>query len=678
MELLMTIILLLVCLAISNIISYYITFLPTALIQIAFGVSIALLFKEFHLEIEAEWFLLLFVAPLLYNDGRYFPRDELWKLRAPIFGNAIVLVLLTTIGGGYFIHWMIPDIPLAASFALAAILSPTDPVAVNGIAKRVHLPQKVLNLVRGESLINDASGLVAFNYAVAAVVTGYFSLHHAIIDFAYMFIAGAVLGVVLSLLMTWLRYSLRKKGISDVTLHALLQLLTPFLMFIVAEELLHASGVIAVVVGGVVHSLLREKAEPMQAEEQVLTENIWTTVSFVLNGAVFLLLGLIIPPSVASTVENPTIHNATAIGYVLALGTAILVIRFIWSYLFAYYEYRMKREDDFAPPTIKMTLLVSLTGVRGALTMAGVLSIPFLIQSGDAFPERSLILFLAAGVILFTLLAATVFLPLISRGEMSEGSPSAYLDTQEARSKLLLAAMRKLRLETTPENETAAYQLMDELKESFKQIHHEMNPKQKVDNDFVNEVMEVRLRALKSEKKYIVDAMDRGEMDEELFEIFMRSFELREEALLHKARSRFGFIVRNVWSDWKRSTGKRRNRGKNRMVQRKAGRDIWLRASVAALEQLEADAGGHEESGVIYSVILEYKQTISRLRGPAAFNATVEAQKEELRIVVMDVERAEILRLYQNGEISNEQAKELRRIINYMESATLLEFFLVV
>ncbi|WP_338026231.1 cation:proton antiporter [Cohnella algarum] len=149
MGLLMSVILLLVCLVISNIISHYIPFIPTALTQIAFGFALALAFPNIRLEIETEWFLLLFVAPLLYNDGRHFPREQLWQMKAPIFGNAIILVLLTTIGGGYFIHWLIPEIPLAAAFALAAILSPTDPVAVNGIAKRIHLPEKVLNLVRG-------------------------------------------------------------------------------------------------------------------------------------------------------------------------------------------------------------------------------------------------------------------------------------------------------------------------------------------------------------------------------------------------------------------------------------------------------------------------------------------------------------------------------------------------
>lgn len=230
MDLLITVILLLVCLLVSNIVSHYIPSIPSALIQIFFGIGIALAFKNISLDIETEWFLLLFVAPLLYNDGKHFPREALWNMRAPIFGNAIILVLLTTIAGGYFIHWLIPSIPLAAAFALSAILSPTDPVAVNGIAKRIRIPDKVLHLVRGESLINDASGLVAFNYAVAAVVTGYFSLKEAVFDFTFMFLAGAILGLVLGLLITGIRFVLRKQGINDVTFHSLLQVITPFVI----------------------------------------------------------------------------------------------------------------------------------------------------------------------------------------------------------------------------------------------------------------------------------------------------------------------------------------------------------------------------------------------------------------------------------------------------------------
>ena len=138
MELLTSILMLLVLLLVTNVIGNYVTLLPTALIQIIVGLIFALAVKDFTIEVETEWFLLLFIAPLLYNEGAHFPREELWKMRASILGNAIILVLLTTILGGMFVHWMIPAIPLAAAFALAAILSPTDPVAVNGIAKRIH------------------------------------------------------------------------------------------------------------------------------------------------------------------------------------------------------------------------------------------------------------------------------------------------------------------------------------------------------------------------------------------------------------------------------------------------------------------------------------------------------------------------------------------------------------
>lgn len=677
MGLLMSVILLLVCLVISNIISHYIPFIPTALTQIAFGFAIALAFPNIRLEIETEWFLLLFVAPLLYNDGRHFPREQLWQMKAPIFGNAIILVLLTTIGGGYFIHWLIPEIPLAAAFALAAILSPTDPVAVNGIAKRIHLPEKVLNLVRGESLINDASGLVAFNYAVAAVVTGYFSLREAVFDFTYMFIAGAVLGLVLSLIMTWLRFTLRKQGINDVTLHSLLQLLTPFLIFIITEEMLHASGVIAVVVGGIVHSLLRERTETVLAEEQVLTENVWSTVLFVLNGIVFLLLGLIIPPSIRATVENPFIDNGLAVGYAVAIGFAILAIRFVWSCLFSYYEHRFKKSADTSKPALANTLLVSLTGVRGAVTMAGVLSMPLATASGEAFPQRSLIVFLAAGVILLTLIAATVFLPLLSKGEAAaEGENADFLDMREAKSRLLLASLKKLKAEMNEENEEAAYQLIDEYKRTFRRLHSERDSLEQA-NERRQKATEIRLMALRAERKYIHEAMNGEGMNKEVFEAFEKSLDIREEALSTDVRSGIVYLIGKAVRDWKRSTGryrKRAGRDAANVVKLRLGRDVQLKALEAALGQLETYAEEHGKSGIAYSVILDYKRMIDRLKRPtASFDEIAEAQKEELRLKVIDVERAEIRRMFGNGEISRDQAKELRRMINYIESVTLHE-----
>ncbi|MGM9923834.1 MAG: Na+/H+ antiporter [Bacillus sp. (in: firmicutes)] len=672
MDLLVTVLLLLICLLISNVISHYMPSIPTALTQIGFGIILALFVQDIKLEIETEWFLLLFVAPLLYNDGRHFPREELWKMRGSILGNAIILVLLTTVIGGYFIHWMIPAIPLAAAFALAAILSPTDPVAVNGIAKRIHIPEKVLNLVRGESLINDASGLVAFNYAVAAVVTGYFSLKEALFDFSYMFIVGALLGLILGSIVIGIKFALRKKGIGDVTFYSLLQLMTPFVIFIITEEVLHASGVIAVVVAGLFLALVKERTETVHAEEQVVTENLWSVLLFILNGVVFLLLGLKIPSSMAETLANPNISNWLIIGYVIAIGVAILGIRFVWSYIFSCYEYYFEKADEAVKPSVSNTLLISLTGVRGAVTMAGVLSIPYFIMSGEAFPERSLILFLASGVILFTLIAATVFLPLLSKGEVVEGEVGK-LPFSEAKQKILWAAIQKIKKETNEENQLAAGELIFEYKMMFRKAQFEQKTVEEITN-YQNKVMEIRLLGLKTERKYIRDAMNQGKITKESFKRLDQLLDYREESLSNNFRSKIVYLFGKMMRVWHQLFSRLRQDKDDTLTKLRLHKNVQLKAFEAAIDMLEEYSKKADRKDIVSAVISDYRSMIDKLKKPAVFNNNqIEEQKEELRIKVMEIERAEIQDMYASGEITREQAKELRRFVNYVESVTLQE-----
>ncbi|MCP2034612.1 CPA1 family monovalent cation:H+ antiporter [Planomicrobium sp. HSC-17F08] len=672
MDILMTILLLITALLISNIIGHYTPFIPTALVQVALGVILVFLFDDISFDIETEWFLLLFVAPLLYNDGRHFPREELWRMRGPILGNAVLLVLITTVAGGFFIHWMIDEIPLAAAFALAAILSPTDPVAVNGIAQRIHIPQKVLNLVRGESLINDASGLVAFNYAVTAVVTGYFSLSEAALDFSYKFVAGGVLGLVLGFLVIWIRYIIRQQGINDVTFLSLLHIMTPFMVFIITEDLLHASGVIAVVVAGIVHSLVRERTETLVAEEQMLAENIWTIILFVLNGIVFLLLGLNIPSSMSGVLENPAINIWALVGYVFAIGLVILGIRFVWGYLFSIYEYRFGKMEDAAKPSLKTTLFVSLTGVRGTVTMVGVLSIPFLTENGDDFPNRSLIIFLAAGTILFTLILATIMLPLLSRGSMEEGEQSDYLDTEEARRRILLASIKQIKSEMTEENEVAAYELMDEYKIRLQQTYNEDSMMDST-KKYRRKLKELRLSALQEERKYIEKVRSKG-LENDVYEAFQKSLSRREEAINHNLRSLSVHLRGKLIRAWRRFRGQYLKDEETRLVQLQMGKEIQLEALLAARDYLEDYEKKADHKELVDAVISDYNQMVSGLQRPESqFNEQFELQKEELRIIVMDTGRAEIARLYTEGDITREQARELRRFVNYIESITLME-----
>ncbi|MCD2348435.1 Na+/H+ antiporter [Clostridium guangxiense] len=672
MNLLMTILLLMVCLLISNIISHYIPFIPTALIQIALGVILALIFKHSSFEIKEEWFFLLFVAPILYNDGKHFPRNELWKMKWSIFGNSLVLVLLTIMGGGYFIHWMIPNIPLAAAFALAAILSPTDPVAVNGIAKRIHIPEKILNLVRGESLINDASGIVAFNYAITAAITDDFSLEKAILNFVYVFLIGAAVGLIFSLIIILIRFTLRKEGINDVVFHSLIQILTPFGIFIVTEEILHASGVIAVVGAGIVHSLIKEKTETRIAEEQVLTENIWSIILFVLNGSVFLLLGLNIPLSMVETISNPNIGNWRAVGYVVAIGFTVLVIRFAWSYFSSYCEYRLSKVVDIEKPTIKMALLTSLTGVRGTVTMAGVLSIPFFLDNGKAFPERPLILFLTAGVILFTLVSATVFLPFLSKDELIEVGRTNNNDLKKVKNKLLLASIKAIESEINDKNEAAAYELINEYRRIFKNNRFKQDSFVQGTDIKQRKITEIRLIALDAERKYIYELVDKGEINEELFRNFDKSFDYREEAFLRSTRQDTMYLIRKLIRWWKhlyRNYHKQKHAKLNNLCLVK---DIQLRAAQAAIKALNECEKKHGKSKALKMVIFDYKSIVNRLKGTMVkYHEESIEQKEELRIKAMDVERSEIRRMYELGEISKEQSNELRRYINYIESVIL-------
>ncbi|MEK4758675.1 Na+/H+ antiporter [Viridibacillus sp. FSL E2-0187] len=674
MDLLITILLLLVCLLLSNVIGHYIPFIPTALIQIALGILLAIFANEMTLQLESEWFLLLFVAPLLYNDGRNFPREDLWRMRAPILGNAIILVLLTTLGGGYFIHWLIPDIPLAAAFALAAILSPTDPVAVNGIAKRIQIPEKILNLVRGESLINDASGLVAFKFAVAAVVTGYFSIKEAFFEFTYTFLAGAILGLILGVVITQLRFTLRKKGIHDVVFHSLLQLLTPFIIYLIAEDVFHASGVIAVVVGGIVHALVKDHTETLIAEEQLITENTWSIVLFILNGVVFLLLGLNIPLSMTETLENPSMNNWKIIGYSIAIGFVILGIRFIWSYAFSYYEYKKDAIQEIEKPSLKTSLLTSLTGVRGAVTMAGVLSLPLLVDNGNLFPERSLILFLASSVILFTLLIATIFLPLLIDEEEVLEIREGKLTFNEAKKRLLIASIRKINSVMTEENQTVAFELIDEYKLMFNQIDVELNAEKLASKERKQQIKSLRLLGLKAEKEYIERTQKELNLDPDIYSACQAAFKEREKNISNPNRPKVIAILYRILLHW-RTSRKRYSLNKDKRIEYfRQKKELRMRALGAGIDALEQHAKSEENPDLANSIIYEYRKIMDRMKQSVTQNSERRDEiKEELRALLIETERMEIQKMYEAGEIERAEEKELRRFVNYIESISLYE-----
>lgn len=329
MELFEYILLMLAAVSLSNLVNRFIPSLSVPIIQIALGMALTWLPLHFELELNPELFLLLFIAPLLFNDGRLADKVALWKLKKPILLLALGLVFLTVGVLGYFLHWLLPVLPLAAAFALAAALAPTDAIAVGALEQKVKIPHQTMQILEGESLINDASGLVSFQFAVAAMVTGAFSFKTASLSFISISLGGVVLGLVLTFIKYGIVRWLRRLGMENVTLHMLIEILTPFAIFMAAEEL-GVNGILAVVSAGIAHSFGYKQMNPEVAKLNIVSKSTWSVIIFVLNGLVFLLLGTQLPEIIQTVWNNPEIGNVQVILYTLLLTAAVLGLRLIW------------------------------------------------------------------------------------------------------------------------------------------------------------------------------------------------------------------------------------------------------------------------------------------------------------------------------------------------------------
>lgn len=690
-------ILLIVLVIISNIFSHYLIVVPTALIQVALGLIIALIFG-IQITLNTDWFMLLFVAPLLFNDGRHFPKKDLWKLRIPILGNSILLVFLTTIIGGYIMYWVMDDkLPLAAAFALVAILSPTDPVAVNGIAEQVKLPTGILRLVRGESLVNDASGLIAFKYAIAATVTGYFSLTTAISDFFYMAIVGLLMGILLEWLIIGLKEWLSIQGIKDVILHTLLQILTPFMIYMFVEEALHASGVIAVVAAGVVASHQHRVTESRMAEVQIVTERTWDVIIYLLNGIMFLILGIELPFAMGTALENSINgKNYQLFGYVLLLWLVILIIRILWTYSYMWFDYSFGKFKRETVPSFKIALMSGLTGVRGAVTMAGILSIPPLLNSGFAFPGRASILFIASGVVIVTLVVAAVALPLFTKSrrrfetsgdDFSELSNDTQTATQEleaetireakARIHIMNTAIRTIEQESRPNNRMAVYDLLHEYDHLIRRMQMEYNNKETT-TQFLAEEVAIRILAIDAELREIDRRIQQQQLTPIVGEWYGKQLMQRKRALKNRwfARiNRLFLLGKRMYRQgireriWHQKNQEFKLLHQQRLDLERETAKVAIRTLSQYMKQEQSDLVPVDKS-VAYHLIVEYRNKIERIkRFGEDYVDEYEEQLQALRLKALNAERGDIQRLYELGEISANMAIQLRRFVNYRESS---------
>ncbi|MFL5811015.1 MAG: Na+/H+ antiporter, partial [Flavisolibacter sp.] len=357
--------------------------------------------------IQPDLVFLIFLPPLLYEAAWATSWKEFWKWRRVITSFAFPLVIITSCVIAFVSSKLIPGFTLALGFLLGGIISPPDAISATTIMRQVKVPKSILAVIEGESLLNDASSLIVFRFALAAVVTGQFHFHQAAISFFLVIVMGVLIGLLVAVIF----YAITRWLPTTSSIEIVLTLVTPYCMYYAAEYF-HYSGVLAVVSGGLLLSSKRQSMLTYKSRLQGI--NVWTNLVFVFNGLVFLLIGLQLPTIISAL---GAVSLQRAIGYGLAISLILIITRFLCTFGAAIFTRLVSRFITVADanPGWKSPLIVGWAGMRGVVSLAAALSIPLFITEGQPFPFRDLILFISFIVILVTLVLQGLTLPWVIR-----------------------------------------------------------------------------------------------------------------------------------------------------------------------------------------------------------------------------------------------------------------------
>ena len=545
MEIFFTILIMTLVVSLSGVAARILPFqIPLPLVQIAVGAMLAWPTFGLHVDFDPELFLVLFIPPLLFADGWKTPISEFLHHGREIIGLALALVLITVIGIGYLIYWLVPGIPLIPAFALAAVLSPTDAVALSGIVGEGRIPKKIMSIVQGEALMNDASGLVSLKFAVAvAMGTMVFTWGGASVEFLKVAVGGLIAGVAIC----WpygkpLRLLSRWSG-DDPATQTVLLLLLPFASYLIAEHL-GVSGILAAVAAGMTitrSGIIRQAPLAMRLR----ANSVWQMLEFVFNGMVFLLLGLQLPDILSSSLvaaeADPNVETWMLFTDIILIYAALMLVRFgwLWSMRKLSQRFLKKKPMEFGSWTTRELLISSVAGVRGAITLAGVLSIPLLLPDGNVFPARYELIFLAAGVILFSLFVGVIALPILLRHIESSDNVQQRKEERLARAAtadVAIVAIQKMEERLAADTkENIDTQLLTEVSSRvIGNLRRRADGRNDVETSMLEESLERRFRlaALRSERGELYHLRATRQISNETLQKLLHDLDLLEALLI--------------------------------------------------------------------------------------------------------------------------------------------------
>lgn len=418
-----------------------------------------------RIELDPQIAFLIFLPPLLYEAAWFTSWYDFWKWKRPIALLAFGLVFLTSLAVAFFSNWLIPGFTLALGFLLGGIISPPDAVAAQSVLKGLKIPKRLTTILEGESLVNDASSLIVFRFALAAVITGQFVWQTAVLDFFVVSIMGIAIGIAVALIF----YAIHKYLPTTSSIDTILTLMTPYIMYLAAEQF-HFSGVLAVVSGGLFLSFRSHAIFDYKTRIQTL--GVWSALIFLLNGLVFILIGLQLPLIIDGLGEYSV---GEAIFYAILIGILTILIRILWVYPNTYIprllSKKIRTREPFPSP--KLVFLVGWAGMRGVVSLASALAVPLYLADGaTAFPHRNLILFITFVVILITLVFQGLTMPLLIRALNVEDDEHIPENRQLSE---IRCRMANHSINYLSENHPSEIESNAKLKRFYEQLHYTIN-----------------------------------------------------------------------------------------------------------------------------------------------------------------------------------------------------------
>lgn len=679
METLTLVMLIFAAILASSIIDQVVPRVSSPLIQIGLGLLIALFASsQIRVTLDPELFLVLFIAPLLYEEAKSADKAALWHHKRPVLSLAIGLVVATTLAIGFAVHAVIPSIGLAAAFALGAALGPTDAVAVTSLSKQVNIPDRQGSILKGELLLNDASGIVSFQFAIAAAVTGSFSLLNATGNFFVEFLGGIAVGALLAYIGKFLVNKARSLGVENTTFHVLFEILIPLLVYSIADAV-HVSGIIAVVVAGLINVISPHAIGPSISRMNIVSSSVWRVLTFALNGFVFVLLGTQLPQAMVHTWDDVTFSNFTLIGYVVALTLLLYVVRFAWVCAsdWLYTRRRSKKHSEKFKPDLRKSLITTLAGAKGTITLSILFTIPYFMD-GARFPQRDLIIFLGCGVIVCTLLVATFIVPLIAPKKVSESEEAAREREAELKIDILRSVVEELTARQTPDTRRATRSVVSSYNDRIERIKEQHG----FDEDEDEAYSDLRIRAIEWERECVKKLAEQDNIDSEIALKYLKRLKHIEELRKHSSgrwsiqniylvlrtflRRAKGVVLRYVSHMSSSPITAADQAAEMRKIQQKAGECV-----IGRLKDMLADSDCNVPSEYVSKLLIEYQRTVAMLAAElAAPSATVimraSDKAEDVKRLGYLLELEQIQSRYEEGELTRGEAKRMRDNTNLM------------